>query len=324
MSEVRISYTIGNVSIKRGDTKRNIEAIPFKKSIPLKDRDNIATGPRSYVIDLSDKPGYTQTGTMITVFPNSKFALGIKGNLITTVELVNGLFRIATEKGVITPTAELRFPQGTNTFWIYVAKDGAVVVASEAVPMEVVHKKTIKGAVIGFQQQVTVTEEDILEPCAVDQRFKEAHKLIETLEQSKAKFLYGDMLEKKVPQEIEKFTTVIEEKTGRKEHHNFARYQKWLEEQKEFGEWKYEEAVKSELPEFKVVKAEEKIVPAVEPKLTEIDKTINYQGIAFKIVSAEKVQEYKGRKAPENKNFLVLNVEAMNNSYKQAFVFYYV
>lgn len=322
MSEVKISYTIGDVSLVRGGKKRKIEAIPFKKSATLKDGDRLVTGLRSYVVDLSDKPGPTQTGTMITVFPNSELILGIKGDLIKVVELVNGLFGIATEKEVITPTAELRFSQGSTMFWIDVGKDGAVVVASESSPMEVVHKKTKKGVVIGFKLQVTVTQDDILEPCGIDQRFKEAYRLKETLVQSQAKFLYGDMLERNVPKELEKFTKVIEEKTGRKEDYDPGKYQKWLKEQKEFGEWKLDEAVESELPDFKPRKVEEKQISTPKPIIKEINKVVNYQGIDFKIISAEKWTEFKNRRAPAGKDFLVLNVEAKNISNKQTFVFY--
>lgn len=320
--DVTISYTIGEVSLTRGGRKTRIEAIPFKKSVKLKDGDRIITEAQSYAFDLWDEPGTNQTGTGITIFPNSELVLGIKG-IIRTIELINGLFRIATEKEVITPTAELRFPQGTNMFWIDVAKDdGSVVVASEAAPMEVVHKKTKKAAVISFKQQVSVTQEDILEPCGVDQRFKEAYKICEMLEQSEAKFLYGDMLERKVPQELEKFVKVIEEKTGKKEDYDFAKYQKWLKEQKEFGEWKYDEVVESKLPEFKPVKAEEKKILVANPQIININKSVNYRGISFKALSAGKKVEFKGQNAPEGKEFFVLNIEAKNNSTKQVIIFY--
>ena len=323
MADVTISYTVGDVSLVRGGKKRKIEAIPFKKSLKLKDGDRIITGPASYVTDLWDTPSpiKDETGTEIMVFPNSELVLGIKGNhLIIRIELVAGLFKIITDKEVITPTAELRFTQGGNVFWADVSKDGAVVAASEAVPMEVVHKKTRRGAIISFKQQITVTQDDILEPCAVDQRFKEAYKLQETLEQSKAKFLYENMLDRNVPQELEKFVKVVEEKTGRKEDYNPAKYQKWLKEQKEFGEWKYDEATESKLPEFKPIKAEEKITPAVKSQITDINKTVNYQGIDFKIVSAEKGT--KSWSTPEGKEFLTLNLEAKNNSTKQGVIFY--
>lgn len=322
MSNVKIFYTIGDVTLVRGGKKIKIEAIPFKKSVKLKDGDRLVTGLRSYVVDLYDRPGPTQSGTVITAFPDSEFILEIKGNLIKMVELVSGLFNIATEKEVITPSAELRFPQGSTVFWIDVGKDGAVVVASEAYPMEVLNKRTKKGVVIGFKQQVTVTKEDILESCGIDQRFKEAYRLKETLVESKAKFLYGDMLERNFPKELEKMTKVIEEETGRKEDYDPAKYQKWLKEQKEFGEWKFDEAVETELPEFKLQKMEEKVTPKSVHKTSVINKSVNYQGVDFKITSLEKSQEFKGRNAPAGKEFLVLNVEAKNNSTRQIIIFY--
>ena len=322
-TKVSITYTIGDVHVVRNGKKGKIEAVPFKKSVGLKDGDKIITGPHSYVVDLSDRPGPGENGTLMVIFPNSEIGLGIKGGLIIRMELTRGLFSFGMgsppEKEIITPTAEFRDPGGK--FWIDVAKDGAVVVASEGGPMEVVHKKTKKGVVIGFKQQVTVTQESILEPCGVDQRFKEAHKVWEMLEQSHAKFLYGDMLERRVPQELQKLAKGFEEKTGRKEDYDLTKYEKWLKEQKEFGEWKYDEAVKSELPEFKPLKVE-KTISKSKSVTTDINKTVNYQGIHFKIVSAEKGMEFKGRNAPPDKDFLVLNIGAKNNSNGQVILFY--
>jgi len=321
MADVNISYTIGDVSLVRGGNERKIEAIPFKKSVKLKDEDRIITAPGAYVIDLSDTPGSRENGTWMHAFPRSEVLLRIRGSIITRMELVRGLFQINTgrEGHVITPTAELR--SGGN-FWVDVSKDGAVVVASEVAQMKIVHKKSKKGVVISSHQQVTVTQENILEPCTIDQRFKEACKVWESLQQSKAKFLYGDMLERNVPQELQKFAKVVEEKTGRKEDYNPAKYQKWLKEQKEFGEWKYDEVIESKLPEFKPRKQEEKITSKPVHKIIVLNKSVNYQGIDFKVASLEKGQEFKGRNAPESKEFLVLNVEAKNNSAKQVFVFY--
>lgn len=318
--EVTISYTIGDVRLVRGGRKRLIEAVPFKKSVRLKDGDRIVTSARSYVFDLSDEPGPFETGTMITAFSNSEFALGIKG-LIRSVELVRGLFRIITEKEVITPTAEIRFPEGSSPFWVDVSKDGAVVVASEAAPVEVLHKETKKGVVIGFKQQVTVTEEGILEPCLVDQRLKKAYGIYQALSQSQSKFIFGDMVEGGVPQGTEEITRIIEKATGEKQDYDREKHEKWLKEQRDLGEQKFREAVETELPEFK---ADEEVKPVfkAKPRTVEIDKTVNYAGIEFKVGTLERVQEFKGREAPEGKDFLIVNVEAKNNSQKQVYVFY--
>ena len=379
MSEVKINYAIGDVHVVRNGRKIKVEADLFKKSVELEDGDKIITGPHSYVVRLTDRPGPRENGTWMAIFPNSEMGLGIKGGLIIRMELVRGLFKIATgtppEKEVITPTAELP-PTGVMG-WIDVAKDGAVVVASEADLIKVVNKKTKKGAVIGFRQQVTVTKEDILGPYGVDQRFKEAYKAWEMLEKSHAKFLYADMLERRGSQELRKEVKVLEEKTGRKfEEYDadyYLKYQKWLEEQKELGERAYEEVQKTELPDFKPRKAEEKITygadyylkeyqkwleeqkergerkyeevqkgfesalvrkglepvrghsespetPKAISKKIPIDKSVNYQGISFKVVSAEKGP--KGLNIPEGKEFLVLDVEAKNNSPRQVILFY--
>lgn len=321
MADVTISYTIGDVSLARGGKKTRIEAVPFKKPVKLKDGDRIITETASYAVDITDQPGPRENGTWMSVFPSSEVVLGIKGSVITRLKLIIGLFKISTGRNdyIVTPTAELR---NAGSFWVDVSKDGAVVVASEAAPMEVGHKKTKKGIIIGSNQQVTVTQEDILEPCGVDQRFKEAYKVAEMFEQSKAKFLYGDMLEGNVPQELQKLTKAIEEKTGRKEDWDPAKYQKWLKEQKELGEWKFDEAVESELPEFTPQKVRDEITSKPVVKTMSINKLINYQRIDFKITSLEKGQEFKGRNAPEGKEFLVLNVEAKNNSTKQVIIFY--
>lgn len=318
MGDVNISYTIGDVSLVRGSDKRTIEAVPFKKLVKLRDGDRIITGVRSYVVDLKDEPGPTQTGTTITIFPNSELVLGIK-EIITSIGLRKGLFKIDTEKEVITPTAELQFSQSSNIFLINVDKYGTVVVASVNSPITVLHKKTKRGVVIGPKQQVSVTQENILEPCEVDLRFKEAYKVYDLMVQSLTKFAYNDMLEM-VPQELHKLTKVVEKKTGRKVDYDPVSYQKWLKELKEFGEWKYDEVIETELPEFRSVKAEEKITPAAKSKITDINKTIRYQGVDFKIVSAEKSP--KGWNTPEGKEFLILNVEAKNNLQNQVIIFY--
>lgn len=350
----QVNYTIGEVYLTGHGGKRSIEAIPFKKSVILKDGDKISTLNGSYVEFWDD------VGTWIIVFPNSELTLGIKGITIISTELIKGLFNIRTSGiKVITPTTD-RLGQA-GVLWVDVAGD-TVVVASETGPIEVVHKKTKKSVVIGFRQQVTVTQEAISEPCDVDQRFKEAYKVGEMLEQSKAKFLYGDMLKRQVPQELKKLVKEAEkvpqelerlvkeveeipqelkskeveeteqelkklvkeakEKTGRKEDLDLTKAEKWLKEQKEFGEWKYEEAVESKLPEFKQQKTEEKTIPIAKPTTTDINKSVNYQEVDFNIISAEREEMFKGRYAPKGKDFLILSVEAKNNSTKQVFVFY--
>ncbi len=273
------------------------------------------------MVDLHDEPGPTQNGTVVAVFPNSEVVLGIKGNLITRMELKKGLFQISTAKGVITPTAELRFPQGGNLFWVDVSKDGAVVVASEGVPMEVVSKKTTKAVIIDFKQQVAVTQEDISEPSVVDQRFKEASKTQELLVQSMGKGVYGEMLKKGTPWEFGKIAKVIEEKSGKKVEYDPRRYEKWLKEEKELAERRLERAVKRELPEFQQQRAVEKTLPKPDHKEMVVDKSVNYSGIDFNVTYLEKGRELKGRNAPLDKDFLVTYIEARNKSPKQVIVF---
>lgn len=320
-ANVSILYTIGDVHCVRGGRKKPIKAIPFKKPVKLKDGDRIVTGAQSYVFDLSDEPGPTQTATMLTAYPNSEFVLWIKG-LIRRVELVRGLFRVVTEKEVITPTAELRFPQGNGTFWVDVSRDGTVVVAAEAVPMEVLHKKTKQGVAISFKEQVTVTKEEILGPYDVDQRFKKAYETYFALSQSQNKFLFGDMLEKNVPQETAKLAKAIEEATGEKQDYNQEKHEKWLKKERDLGERKLKEVVETELPEFGQV--EKEVQPVFETKFetVEINRAVNYTGIEFEVSTLEQHEEFNGRNAPEEKKFLIVNIEAINESGKQIYIFY--
>jgi hypothetical protein len=49
----------------------------LKKSVKLKGGDKIIAGPSSYVTDLWNEPGPTQTRTGITMFPNSELELDL-------------------------------------------------------------------------------------------------------------------------------------------------------------------------------------------------------------------------------------------------------
>jgi len=320
--EVTVHYTIGDVYRIRGSRKRRIVAVPSDTSVKLKDRDQIITGAQSYVFDISDEPGPLQTGTLVTAFPNSEFVLGIKG-VIRSIDLVKGLFRLSTEKEVTTPTAELRFPQGSGPFWVDVSRDGSVVVASEALPMEVLHKKTKKGVSIGFREQVTVTEEGILEPCAVDQRLKTAHETYLALMQSQIKYIFSDMLEKNISQETEDIARIIEEKTGEKTDYDREKHEKWLREERDFGEDKFKEAVETELPEYGELEREDRTRVREEVhEVMEFNKTVTYAGIEFNVTTVERAQKFRTRFAPEDKSFMIFNIDARNTSEKQVYVFY--
>jgi hypothetical protein len=57
-------------------------------------------------------------------------------------------------------------------------------------------------------------------------------------------------------------------------------------------------------------------------KTIAVNKSITYKGMEFSIPSAEIRTEYKNRKSPEGKAFLILNIRAKNDSLQQVFVFY--
>jgi hypothetical protein len=326
MANVNITYSIGEVYRIRSGRKKRVKAKPLGDTLSwvnLKDGDRIITGARSYVVELSDSPGPTQTGTSITAFPNSEFILGIKG-IIRKVELMKGLFQITTEKEVVTPTAELRFRHGNGSFWIDVASDGSVVVASESNPIEVIHKKTKRGVVIKFKEQVVLTKEEILEPCGIDQRFKEAYKIREQLSIGQSKYMYEDMLNEEHLKELQERARMIEEATGEKQNFDIKKTTKYYKKQRAHGEKGIEYALQAELPDFKKTDSVANDDISKEPVFGTINmnKSINYQGVEFLITTVEKRNEFKNRKVPEGKIFLVLNIESKNNSDKQAFVFY--
>lgn len=54
----------------------------------------------------------------------------------------------------------------------------------------------------------------------------------------------------------------------------------------------------------------------------DVNKTLAYQGITYKIVFFDRKNEFDGKKAPEGKEFLVFNMEAKNNLGKQVIIFY--
>lgn len=325
MADIQITHSIGEVYRIRDKERKKVEARPLGNTsswVSLKDGDKITTGAQSYVVELSDSPGPTQTGTLITAFPNSEFVLGIKG-IIRKVELIRGLFWLATEKEVITPSAELRFPHGNGSFWIDVASDGSVTVASESNPIEVIHRKRKRSAVIKSKEQVALTKKDILEPHEADQRFKEAYKIREQLLMGQSKYLYDEKLRGEHLKELKEMAKRIEEATGEKQDFDIEKVTKYYKSQKKRGEKGIKYALRAEIPDFKKAdSAANEVSGKPVFKTININKSTNYQGVEFLITTVEKRDEFKNRKAPGGKIFLVLNVKAKNNSNRQVFIFY--
>lgn len=54
----------------------------------------------------------------------------------------------------------------------------------------------------------------------------------------------------------------------------------------------------------------------------EINRTLNYQGISFKIVTVTKNKEFKNRQAPKDQSFLIVNLNARNTLGRQVILFY--
>lgn len=182
--EVVLKQTIGNVFIQSNGKKRKVETVPPKnveeiddyKEIPIKDGDVIITEKNSYAIDIGDKN--TSHYTYVSLFPNSKVKLNIKGATITKVILMNGLFRVHTYGPIEMPLAEIDYlVESDHFFWIHVKKGERVSIAIVSGYAEISHKQLDKSVKIQMNQQVTLTPSSMSdEPEEVDQKFKDAYK----------------------------------------------------------------------------------------------------------------------------------------------------
>ncbi|MFO8017823.1 MAG: hypothetical protein R6U96_04255 [Promethearchaeia archaeon] len=182
--QVELNQTEGTVYIKRNGEKQKVEArAPENEEdlekdlvVPIKDGDTIITGEDSYAIDISDEN--TDHYTYVSLFPNSKAKLNIKGATITKVTLMDGLFRVRTYGPISLPLAEIEYlVDSDHFFWIHVKDEEKVSVALVSGYAEITHKDLGKSTKIMMNQQVTLTPSSISEkPEEVDQKLKDAYK----------------------------------------------------------------------------------------------------------------------------------------------------
>lgn len=181
MGYVNIEQTIGDVYITSKDKKRKVEAYyseslqEGRKLVPLKDGDLIMTDNNSYVLEISDE-NTAKNITYITIFPCSEIIIGIKGKAITKIQILKGLIRIDTGSTIDIPYATIRYTHEKGMLWIDI-KDDVVSIASEALPVEIIHKKLNKKVEIMFRHQATIKVNSISKPEPLDQKFKDAYKL---------------------------------------------------------------------------------------------------------------------------------------------------
>jgi len=189
MSKVRLKQTAGNVFIQSNGEKKKVEAkIPDEledldtlaelygsNTVPIHDGDMIITEKDSYAINIQDEndPDYTA----LSLFPNSKARVSIRGKEITEVELMKGLFRVETKNPIQFPLAEIRYLDDATQILYIEVKDEEVSISLVASQVEVAHEKSDKKVRLQMKEQATLTPSDIEGPLEVDQKFKDAYKI---------------------------------------------------------------------------------------------------------------------------------------------------
>ncbi len=203
MSKVKLYQTHGNVFIKSNGKKQQVEAkIPEslddldtlvnlygKNAISIRNNDIIITGNESYAINIKDKndPDYTS----ISLFPNSKVKVNVKGKEITEIELMNGLSRVETKNPIHLPLANINYLDDSTHFFYIEVQDGKVSISLVSGHAEIVHKELGEKVQIQMKEQVTLTPSNIKGPLEVEQKFKDAYKKQREFE-SKFYDLYDD------------------------------------------------------------------------------------------------------------------------------------
>ena len=299
MKGVVLEQPVGEVWVVRGGQR-----LRATRTLALKDRDAIETGANSYVPSIHDNPSPAsgQRGSDLCLFPNTRVVLSIRRGLISGVEIAEGLVGAFTEAPVVTPTAEW-----CGSAWAEVARNGDTVVAASRASVR--HRPS--GRVVVFsdpdgRQQIRVTADGIGAPEAMDQRFARAQEIWENRGAFYAASLYGQFAasmsagEEKVLASLQ----AVADRFGldmEAVKQSLAQQQSWLQAQA--STYSQEAAAMQQADLGRAT-----LIP--------IDRTIEYQGVSFRILTA------KREPARGEADRLSLQVEAENRSGNLVFVFY--
>jgi hypothetical protein len=203
MSKVKLYQTQGNVFVKSNGEKQKVEAkVPEsiddldtlvnlygENTIPITNNDIIITGENSYAINIQDEndPDYTS----ISLFPNSKAKVNVKGKEITEMELMNGLFRVETKNPIHLPLANINYLDDSTHFFYIEVQEGKVSISLVSGHAEIVHEELGENVKIEMKEQAILTPSNIRGPLEVEQKFKDAYKKQREFE-SKFNNLYDD------------------------------------------------------------------------------------------------------------------------------------
>jgi Domain of unknown function (DUF4352) len=317
---VNIEQTIKDVYITSKDKKRKVVANyseslqEERKLVPLKDGDVITTDEGSYVLEISDE-NTAKTITNITMFPCSEIRIGIKGKSITKIQIIKGLIRISTSCQISIPFAIIRYTNEYGMLWIEVTDD-VVSIASEALPVEIMHKKLKKKVEIMFRHQATMKADSISkEPEPLEQKFKDAYKLrekyvIKYLQQFQDKSI--DNLYRNLPKTIKIQVDSIKNsmwligKEGARDIFNDLEneLEKISKSQKVMSKSKFQETIDF-LKKSRVEILKEDSYLVSDTNISEVEKVIEISGPMIssksKKLLEKKIEEFKKKGKPEKK-----------------------
>lgn len=188
MSKVKLYQTSGDVFVNSDGEKRKVKAeVPEKiddietlvdlygkNTIPIKNNDVIITEQDSYAINIQDEndPDYT----VVSLFPNSKAKVSVKGREITEVNLDDGLFRVETKNPIHLPLAEIEYLDDSTHFFYIEVQNNQVSISLVSGHAEITHKDLGEKVKLQMKEQATLTPDSIEGPLEVDQKFKDAYK----------------------------------------------------------------------------------------------------------------------------------------------------
>jgi hypothetical protein len=161
-------------------------------------------------------------------------------------------------------------------------------------------------AVLPHQQVIVTPQKPLPKPTKIDAKI--LNEL--TAEKEKIREISFERARQEVLQSLPPYHPMVMEEKFKSE---MARPE-WQEMMR-----KVEETEKKRKQKLETAKASK---PPESIKTVAVDRSITYNEIEFDIPSAEIRTEYKNRKSPEGKVFLILNVHARNSSPRQIFVFY--